>query len=348
MKKAVLFVLTVLLLASCGKKQQVQLFDAANFNKEVDGKKVSLYTLQNGNITMQVTNYGGRVVALWTPDRKGNMGNVVLGYDHIDKYIDNAEDRYIGAVVGRVANRIAGGSFVLDGVEYQLTKNDGEHTLNGGEIGTDKVVWDVVGACDTAVVMHTVLPDGQDGFPGNLDINMTYSLTRDNALRIDYEATTDKTTLCNLAHYGLFNLLGNGNSVLDHELEIKGGWILPLDESKIPTGSFNSVKNTPFDFNKQHEIGTDFDQNWIVTSNLSGNPVHCATLYEPTTGRQMEVLSNQMSLHVFIPQALNGIAFVTQKFPDAIHQELFSDKGILAVGDTYNHTCIYKFSVFKK
>lgn len=374
MKKIVLFVFTALLLAGCGKRQ-VQLIDAANFNKQVDGKQVSLYTMQRGKLTMQVTNYGGRVVSLWAPDRKGNMDDVTLGFDHIDKYLNNTGERYLGAVVGRCANRIAGGSIVLDEVEYQLPKNDGENTLHGGELGTDRVVWDVLSANDTSVVMHVVLPDGQDGFPGNLDITMTYTLTKDNAFRVDYSATTDKTTLCNLSHHSFFNLLGEGNTVLTHELEISGKWILPVGEDLIPTGGFRSIKDTPFDFTERHPIGDrideadeqlkyghGYDHNWIVTSNLSGDLVHCATLFEPTTGRMMEVLSDQMGLQFYSGNFFDGktmgkhgahlyrgaVALETQKFPDAIHQESFSDKAILNPGEVYHHTCVYRFSTSKK
>ena len=375
MKKTVLFALVALLLASCGNKKQVQLIDAANFNKEVDGKQVSLYTLHNADLTMQVTNYGGRVVALWAPDRKGNFEDVTLGYDHIDKYLNNTGERYLGAVVGRCANRIAGGTIVLDGVAYQLPKNDGENTLHGGELGTDRVVWDVVNATDSTIVMHVVLPDGQDGFPGNLDITMTYSLTDDNAFRIDYEATTDKTTLCNLSHHSFFNLQGEGHSVLDQELEIAGGWILPVNEELIPVGGFRSVKNTPFDFTQRHAIGErigdadvqltyghGYDHNWIVTSNLSGELVHCATLFDPASGRKMEVLSDQMGLQFYSGNFFDGkaqgkwgahlyrgaVALETQKFPDAIHQENFSDKAVLNPDETYKHTCVYKFTTAKK
>lgn len=374
MKKIVLFALTALLLASCGKRQ-VQLIDAANFNKQVDGKQVSLYTLKRGKLTMQVTNYGGRVVALWAPDRKGNMDDVTLGYDHIDKYLNNTGERYLGAVVGRCANRIAGGAITLDGEEYQLSKNEGENTLHGGELGTDRVVWDVVKANDTAIVMHVVLPDGQDGFPGNLDITMTYTLTKDNAFRIDYEATTDKTTLCNLSHHSLFNLLGEGHSVLNHELEINSAWILPVGQDLIPLGSFRSIKDTPFDFIERHAIGQridevddqlsvgkGYDHNWIITSNLSGKLVHCATLYEPTSGRKMEVLSDQMGMQFYSGNFFDGkamgkhgahlyrgaVALETQKFPDAIHQENFSDNAVLNPGEVYKHTCVYKFSTAKK
>ena len=374
MKKIVLFALTVLLLASCGKKQ-VKLIDVANFNKEVDGKQVSLYTMHNADVTMQVTNYGGRVVALWTPDVKGNMGDITLGYDHIDKYLNNTGERYLGAVVGRCANRIAGGSFMLNDETYQLPKNDGNNTLHGGTLGTDRVVWDVVSANDSVLTMHVTLPDGQDGFPGNLDITMTYTLTFDNAFRIDYEATTDQPTLCNLSNHTFFNLKGEGNSVLDHQLMINGKMVLPVDEELIPTGGFMQVKGTPFDFTEMHAIGDDidanhiqltmghgYDHNWIINGALNGKMVHDATLYEPLSGRTVEVYSDQMGLQFYSGNFFNGeaqgkwgkhlyrgaVALETQNFPDAIHQENFSIKPVLNPGEIYKHTCIYKFSASKR
>lgn len=371
MKKIFVLVAMAMLLASCGGKK-VQLIDAAQFNKEVDGKQVSLYTMHNGDLTMQVTNYGGRVVALWTLDKKGNYTDVVLGYNTIDKYLDNKGERYLGAVVGRCANRIANGSFELDSVTYQLPKNDGENTLHGGELGTDRVVWDVVSTNDSVTVMHVLLPDGQDGFPGNLDITMTYTLTSDNAFRIDYLATTDQTTLCNLSHHSFFNLKGEGNTILDHQLQINGPWVLPVDETLIPMDNFLPVKETPFDFKTMHAIGDHideshpqltkghgYDHNWIINSAVGGKLVPVATLFEPVSGRKMEVFSDQMGLQFYSGNFFDGktkgkrgthlyrgaVALETQKFPDAIHQENFSDKAILHPGEQYKHTCIYKFSV---
>lgn len=373
MKKVLVLAAIAMMLASCGKTK-VQLIDAANFNKEVDGKQVSLYTLHNGDITMQVTNYGGRVVALWTPDRKGNMGDVVLGYDHIDKYLNNTGERYLGAVVGRCANRIADASFTLNDTDYQLPKNDGENTLHGGELGTDRVVWDVVSANDTEMVMHVVLPDGQDGFPGNLDITMTYTLTQDNEFRIDYQATTDQPTLCNLSHHSFFNLKGEGNTILDHELTINGKVLVIVDEELIPTGNFLMVKDTPFDFTEGHKIGDNinadhiqltmghgYDHCYVINGALNGMMVYDATLYEPKSGRFMEVYSDQMGLQFYSGNFFNGeaqgkwgkhiyrgaIALETQNFPDAIHQDNFSVKPILNPGEQYTQTCIYKFGAKK-
>ena len=372
MKKLFLFAITALLLSGCVKKKEVQLIDAANFDTEIDGKQVSLYTLHNGKVTMQVTNYGGRVVALWTPDRRGSYEDITPGYDHIDKYVNNDGERYLGAVVGRCANRIARGSFTLDGVEYQLPKNDGNNTLHGGEIGTDRMVWEVLDANDSTLVMHTVLPDGQDGFPGNLDINMTYTLTNKNEFRIDYRATTDQPTLCNLSNHTFFNLTGEGTDILNHLLQINGGWILPVDEELISTGSFMAVNNTPFDFRELHAIGdrinenhpqlktgNGYDHNWIV---LGYNPTklnHCATLYEPNTGRMVEVLTDQMGIQFYSGNFFDGkaqgkwgahlrrgaVALETQNFPDAIHQDMFTAKSILRPGEVYTHTCIYRFGV---
>ena len=373
MKKVFVLLAVTLLMASCGQKK-VQLIDSANFNKEVDGKQVSLYTLHNGDITMQVTNYGGRVVALWAPDRKGRMADITLGYDHIDKYLNNTGERYLGCVVGRCANRIAGGTFVLNDVEYQLPKNDGENTLHGGELGTDRVVWDVLSTNDSVMVLHVVLPDGQDGFPGNLDITTTYTLTKDNEFRIDYLAITDQTTLCNLSNHTFFNLKGEGNSVLDHQLQINSPMVLPVNEQLIPTGKFLMVKDTPFDFKEMHAIGErvgeshpqlanghGYDHCWIINTAVGGKVVPVATLYEPESGRTLEVFSDQMGLQFYSGNFFNGqaqgkygahvyrgaVALETQKFPDAIHQATFSDKAILNPGEQYTQTCIYKLGVRK-
>ena len=199
-----------LLLVGCNKKKEVKLIPAENFNTEVEGKKVSLYTLHNGFLTMQVTNYGGRVVALWMPDNRGSFEDIVLGYDHIDKYLNNKGERYLGAVVGRCANRISNATFTLDSIEYQLPANDGVNTLHGGLIGADKRVWNVTSVNDSVIEMHTVFADGEDGFPGNLDVTMSYTLTYDNQFVVRYAATTDAPTLCNLSHHSFFNLKGEG------------------------------------------------------------------------------------------------------------------------------------------
>ena len=367
-----------LLLVSCGpKKKEVKLIPAENFNTEVDGKKVSLYTLHNGFLTMQVTNYGGRVVALWVPDRRGSYEDVVLGYDRIDKYVNNEGERYLGAVVGRCANRISNGTFTLDCVTYQLPQNDGENTLHGGLIGADKMVWDVVSTNDSVIKMHALFADGQDGFPGNLDVTMTYTLTHDNQFQVRYAATTDAPTLCNFSHHSFFNLKGEGNgTILDHELQINSRYMTTVDEHLIPNGKFSGVKNTPFDFREKHSIGDNisaddeqlrnakgYDHNWIIDKSDVKAYTWNATLTEPKSGREMQVWSDQVGLQFYSGNFFNGkgigkcgksfnfregLALETQYFPDAINHEALAPMPILRPGEEYHQICVYKFTVLPK
>ncbi len=377
MKKALSIFAIALLLASCGPKKKVQLIDAGNFDKEVDGKMVSLYTLHNGFLTMQVTNYGGRVVALWMPDRRGNYDDIVLGYDHIDKYLDNPGERYLGAVVGRCANRISNGTFTLDGIEYQLPKNDGENTLHGGLIGADKVVWDVVSVNDTMMQMHALFADGLDGFPGNLDVTMSYALTRDNQFQIRYVATTDAPTLCNFSHHSFFNLKGEGNgTILDHELQINSRYLTTINDQLLTTGKFSGVKATPFDFREKHPIGEHiddedeqlanakgYDHNWIMDKSAPKEYTWCATLTEPASRREMQVWSDQVGLQFYSGNFFDGkgigkcgkplayregLALETQFFPDAINHETLAPFPVLLPEAEYHQLCIYKFSVLPK
>ena len=378
MKKALSIFAMALLLVSCGpKKKEVKLIPAENFNTEVDGKKVSLYTLHNGFLTMQVTNYGGRVVALWVPDRRGSYEDVVLGYDRIDKYVNNEGERYLGAVVGRCANRISNGTFTLDSVTYQLPQNDGENTLHGGLVGADKMVWDVVSANDSVIKMHALFADGQDGFPGNLDVTMTYTLTHDNQFQVRYAATTDAPTLCNFSHHSFFNLKGEGNgTILDHELQINSRYMTTVDEHLIPNGKFSGVKNTPFDFREKHFIGDNisaddeqlrnakgYDHNWIIDKSDVKAYTWNATLTEPKSGREMQVWSDQVGLQFYSGNFFNGkgigkcgksfnfregLALETQYFPDAINHEALAPMPILRPGDEYHQICAYKFTVLPK
>jgi aldose 1-epimerase len=378
MKKALSIFAMALLLVSCGpKKKEVKLIPAENFNTEVDGKKVSLYTLHNGFLTMQVTNYGGRVVALWVPDRRGSYEDVVLGYDRIDKYVNNEGERYLGAVVGRCANRISNGTFTLDSVTYQLPQNDGENTLHGGLVGADKMVWDVVSANDSVIKMHALFADGQDGFPGNLDVTMTYTLTHDNQFQVRYAATTDAPTLCNFSHHSFFNLKGEGNgTILDHELQINSRYMTTVDEHLIPNGKFSGVKNTPFDFREKHFIGDNisaddeqlrnakgYDHNWIIHKSDVKAYTWNATLTEPKSGREMQVWSDQVGLQFYSGNFFNGkgigkcgksfnfregLALETQYFPDAINHEALAPMPILRPGEEYHQICVYKFTVLPK
>lgn len=373
MKKS-LILLGMSLLAACGvQKTELPLLPEEAFQTTVDGKPVALYTLHAGDITMQVTNYGARVVSLWTPDREGRYEDIVLGYENIGRYIDNTGERFLGAVVGPYANRIAKGHFTLDGAEYTLPVNNNGQTLHGGLKGVDRVVWDVVSATDDKLVLHYLHPDGQDGFPGNLDIEMTYSLTPDNEFRVDYKATTDKPTVANFSHHPFFNLKGEGNgTVLDNVLTINASHTTPVDSVLIPTGQIAPVEGTPFDFREPHAIGErigadnqqlrnggGYDHNWVIDRKTESGIEQAATVWEPASGRTIEVLSDQPGLQVYSGNFFDGksigkygkpqryresLALETQKFPDSPNHDNFPST-VLRPGETYTQVCIYKFGV---
>lgn len=373
MKKS-LIALGMLLLAACGTRESgMKLLPAEAFETTVDGKPVALYTLRAGDIAMQVTNYGARVVSLWTPDREGRYEDIVLGCESIDRYLDTLGERFLGAVVGPYANRIAKGRFTLDGTEYTLPLNNNGQTLHGGLTGVDRVVWYVVSATDDKLVLHYLHPDGQDGFPGNLDIEMIYSLTPDNEFRVDYKATTDKPTVANFSHHPFFNLKGEGNgTVLDNVLTINASHTTPVDSVLIPTGEIAPVEGTPFDFREPHTIGErigadnaqlrnggGYDHNWVIDRKTESDVELAATVWEPASGRTVEVWSDQPGLQVYSGNFFDGksmgkygkpqryresLALETQKFPDSPNQDNFPST-VLRPGQTYTQTCIYKFGV---
>ena len=371
MKKS-LILLGMSLLAACGvQKTELPLLPEEAFQTTVDGKPVALYTLHAGDITMQVTNYGARVVSLWTPDREGRYEDIVLGYENIGRYIDNTGERFLGAVVGPYANRIAKGRFTLDGAEYTLPLNNNGQTLHGGLKGVDRVVWDVVSATDDKLVLHYLHPDGQDGFPGNLDIEMTYSLTPDNEFRVDYKATTDKPTVANFSHHPFFNLKGEGNgTVLDNVLTINASHTTPVDSVLIPTGQIAPVEGTPFDFREPHAIGErigadnqqlrnggGYDHNWVLDKPEAGTVSLAAEAYEPATGIRMKIYTDQQGLQFYAGQGMDGkevgkrgdrhnfrsgIALETQNFPDAPNHDNFPSS-VLRPGETYTQHTVYAF-----
>ena len=374
--KKIFAILTLLLAVSCGDEGGIQLLDKSNFEAEVDGKQVSLYTLKGGTLRMQVTNYGARVVSLWTLDRYGKYADIEIGYENIDRYINNTGERYLGAAVGPVANRIAAGTFTLDSVTYTLTKHDKsvkehEPTLHGGELGVDRIVWDVASHKDNEIVFKTTLPNGQDGFPGNRTITMTYTLTKDNEFKITYEATTDAKTVLNLSHHSFFNLEGDGEgTILDHILTINSKAITPVNEFLIPTGELMPVEGTPFDFRKPHAIGervnadhpqlvagAGYDHNWIIDREDDGGDYKIAEVYSPKSGRGMEVWTDQIALQFYCGNFFDGsytnkygkpilyrgaIALETQRYPDAPNQPSFPSV-VLEPMKTYKHHCIYRF-----
>src|ERR1044072_9016444 len=346
------------------------LIPAANFDSTVAGKAVKLYYLKNASLQMAVTNYGAKVVALLAPDKSGKLEDVELGYDHLSKYI-TTKDRYYGGFVGRYGNRIAKGKFKVDGKEYTLAVNNGENHLHGGKVGFNDVVWDAKQLNDHAIEFHYLSKDGEEGYPGNLDVTMTYELTDSNEFKISYKATTDKATVVNLTHHSFFNLKGAGNGdINDHVLSINADKFTPVDGGLIPTGKLEPVKGTPMDFTtptpigervnadfEQLKLGKGYDHNWVL--NKKGNELSlAATVLEPQSGRYMEVWTTEPGGQFYGGNFMTGdtgkqgntyvfggaLCLGTQHFPNSPNQASFPSV-VLKPGATYGHTCVYKFGV---
>jgi aldose 1-epimerase len=340
---------------------------------EVDGKPVDLYTLTNANgVEMKVTNFGGIVTSLKVPDKYRNLGDVVLGYDNLQDYVKS--NPYFGCIVGRYGNRIGKAKFTLNGVGYTLAKNNGDNSLHGGIKGFDKVVWDaqaVVGADSVSVEFKYMSKDGEEGFPGNLSVTVTYALTNDDELKIDYLATTDEVTVVNLTHHSYFNLAGAGSGdILGHELMLAADKFTPVDEGLIPTGELRPVAGTPMDFtqptvigdriNQDYEqlvFGKGYDHNWVLNSG-GGSMALAASVYEPKTGRMMKVYTTEPGMQFYAGNFLdgsnigkggkayefrNGFCLETQHFPDSPNMPDFPST-VLKPGEEYKTTTIYKFS----
>jgi len=340
-----------------------------SFKGVYNGKPTGLYTLKNKNgLIAQITNYGAIIVSIFVPDSKGNLADVVQGYDTIDEYI-KGNSPYMGAVCGRCANRIAKGRFTLLGKQYTLAVNNGPNHLHGGITGFSKVVWDVTSVTDSSVKMEYLSPNGEEGYPGNLMVSVTYTLTDKNELRLDYFATTDKTTVVNLASHSYFNLAGEGSgSIYDQELTINGAFFTPTDETSIPTGEILSVKGTPMDFTKPKKIGSEiekddeqlkfgagYDHNWVLNHRTRTLGL-AAVAYDPVSGRLMEVHTTQPGVQLYTANWINGeegkggkkygrrwaFCLETQHFADAINKPHFPST-ILYPGEEYKHTCVHRF-----
>jgi len=342
------------------------------FGKLPDGTNVELFTLRNANgVEARITNYGGIVTHLFVPDRTGKPGDVVLGYDSLDGYLKSSP--YFGCLVGRYGNRIAGGKFSLDGQLYTLAKNNGPNSLHGGLKGFDKVVWQArAGDSKLGPVLELryVSPDGEEGYPGNLSVAAVYTLTNDNALRLDFTATTDKATVVNLTHHSYFNLAGAGD-ILNHELMIPAEIFTPVNGDLIPTGELRAVKGTPLDFGTQTKIGARIDQpdeqlklgggydHNFVLNNPGQKLVLAARVSEPTTGRVMEVETTEPATQFYSGNFLDGsitgkggqvyhqrtgFCIEPQHYPDSPNQPAFPST-VLRPGETYTNTISYKFSV---
>ena len=358
-------------MSSMAAKPKFPLLPTAPYDTIIDGQKVALYTIQKGKVAAQIINYGGFVVGLYSPDKNGEYANLVNHYDNIKQYM-NYNMGMVGPALGRYANRIANGKFTLDGVEYNITKNSGQHTLHGGAKGFDHTAWKVVKAKKNKLVLSCVLPDGLDGFPGTLTTTLTYSITKDGGLQISYEATTDKATVVNLSNHTYFNLDGSGNGdIMDHELMINAGFITETDRSNIPTGDYGLVDGSPYDFQKPVRIGDrqyspqpgqgggrggfggfggqvpegmvrNYDNNFCLIHTGTGVEM-VASLYSPKSGRYMEVWNNHPGLQVYTG-ARTAIALESQMYPDSPNHDSFPST-VLRPGEKYQHTIIYKLSV---
>jgi aldose 1-epimerase len=367
---SLMFVVVLVLGVSTAQAQKIS---KASFGKTADGASIDLYTLTNRNgMEAKITNYGGIVTALTAPDRTNKYADVVLGFNDLDSYLKGHP--YFGALIGRYGNRIAKGRFILNGVEYKLAVNNGENHLHGGIKGFDKVVW-------TAQSMTTKLgpslsltylsKDMEEGYPGNLTVKVVYTLTNKNELRIDYSASTDKDTVTNLTHHSYFNLAGEGNGdILSHVLTLKADRFTPTDAGSIPTGELRNVQGTPFSFlqpmaigdrindtDQQIQFGGGYDHNWVVNG-PAGTLRQAASVYEPTSGRVMDVWTTEPGIQFYTGNFLDGtltgksgkvyqkrmgFCLETQHYPDSPNQPKFPTT-TLKKGATYRSTTIYRFS----
>jgi len=367
-------IFALLLLMSCVSFAAAQSVTKESYGKTSTGENVDLYTLRNTKgVEAKITNYGGILVSLKVPDRKGKFDDVVLGFNDLDSYLTK-NDPYMGALIGRYGNRIAKGRFTLNGVEYKLAVNNGENTLHGGIKGFDKVVWtghELKTPAGPAVVLTYLSKDGEEGYPGNLNVRVVYTLTNNNELKIDYSATTDKDTVTNLTHHSYFNLAGEGNGdILNHLVTINGSRFVPTDAGSIPTGDLKSVAGTPFDFLKataigarinqddeQLKFGNGYDHTWVINGR-PGTMRLAATAYEATSGRVMQVWTTEPGVQFYTGNFLNGtltgksgkvyarrngFCFETQHYPDSPNQPSFPTT-TLKKGATYKSTTIYRFS----
>jgi len=360
------------LLAGCASNNTAtSQIDKQPFGTAPTGEPVDIYTLRNDKgAEARIMTYGGIVVSLKMPDKDGQFSDVVLGYDKLDSYVKNSP--YFGALIGRYGNRIGGAKFTLDGVTYTLATNDGPNMLHGGLKGFDKRVWSAKagGSADgPQLVLHYLSKDGEEGFPGNLDVTATFTLTHDNALRLEYAATTDKDTVVNLTHHGYFNLAGKGD-ILSHVVMIPADLFTPVDSTLIPTGVLQPVENTPFDFrtptaigarigqdDEQLKFGKGYDHNWVINKKM-GDLTLMARVTEPATGRVMEVWSTEPGLQFYSGNFLDGtltgkggtvyehrdaFCMEPQHYPDSPNKPDFPTTE-LKPGEVYHNTIIYKFS----
>lgn len=372
--------LAIIVLAGCANKQKetpaeqttLSGLKQSDFQAVVDGDSTNLFVLKNANgVEVTVTNYGGRIVSVMVPDKSGKLQDVVLGFDNIDDYI-NINNNF-GATIGRYGNRIAKGKIKVDGVEYQLPTNNFGHTLHGGPVGFDKKVFKAVQPNGQSVVLTYLSKDGEANFPGNLNVKVTMTLTNDNAINLQYEATTDKETVVNLTNHSYFNLSGDANNtILGDLLMINADEFTPVDDTFMTTGKIDKVEGTPMDFRTPTAVGAridqyDFDQlkngdgydhNWVLNTKGDISKV-AATVYSPVSGIQLEVYTDEPGIQVYAGNFLDGtvtgkkgavygkrhaICLETQKYPDSPNKPDWPSP-YLKPGEKYTSRCIYKFTV---
>jgi len=372
------FFMIGLLATSCqnnttSETADMSILDSSKFDTLLEGKKVGLYQLENKNqVKASFTNYGGRIISLTVPDKDGKMTDVVVGFNSIDDYVNTSEP-YFGATIGRFGNRIAKGTFTIAGITYQGPTNNKVNMLHGGTKGFQDVVWDATKLDDATLQFTYLSVDGEMGFPGNLNVKVTYQLTDDNSLKITYEAVTDKKTIINLTNHAFFNLNGEGaGDILNHQLQIFANKYTPVDSTLIPTGELLPVKNTPFDFtnlqtigkrideeNEQLKNGKGYDHNFVLNS--STKQKHAAKVIADKSGIVMDVYTDEPGLQFYSGNFMKGantfkngkkddfrtaFCLETQHFPDSPNQKNFPST-LLAPGDKYHTVSVYKFSTNK-
>lgn len=348
----------------------MKIIDEQSFKGTFKGKDVALYTLKNKNgIVAQITNFGGKIVSIYAPDRNGQFKDVLQGFDTIEEWLNGFP--YFGAICGRYANRIANGKFTIDGVESSLPINNGPNSLHGGPEGFNNQVFDVESSSKSSVKLKYISVDGEEGYPGNLNFSVTYTLTENNELILDYQATTDKATHVNICSHGFFNLAGcDDPDITGHTMMINAKEYTPVNEVQIPTGEIVPVAGTPMDFTKpcvigeridddtdQLKYGAGYDHNWVINKPL-GELGLAAVYSEPKSGRVMEVFTTQPGIQFYSANWFDGsdvgkggvaytkrsaVCLEAQHYPDSPNQPQFPST-LLKPGEEYKETCIYKFS----
>jgi aldose 1-epimerase len=352
----------------------MKIIDENAFKGTHKGKPTALYTLKNRNgMVAQITNFGAKIVSIYVKDRHGDFADVVLGYESIEEYIGG--NPYFGAICGRCANRIANGKFLIDGITYQLPVNNGANSLHGGPEGFNNQVFDAKGVISTPggeqVEMIYISKDGEMGYPGTLNVKITYTLSDKDELSLEFEAKTDKATHVNICGHSYFNLAGEGNGdILGHELSLNSDRFTPVSDALIPTGEIRPVSGTPMDFIKpklvgknindnydQLDYGKGYDHNWVLNKKKPGELSLAATCFEPVSGRVMEVHTTQPGIQLYTGNWLDGsdkgkggksygmrtaLCLETQNFPDSPNKPGFPST-LVCPGEVYKHTCLYKF-----